>query len=122
MGCIRCREIRGKQMNNFLKDIVLRIRCYESSGGLEYFISFETQCENVIFGFVRLRLCNVKNDEFVKNIFPELIGCAMVRELHVYGQMIPVFERENETQSSSQHMGFGEQLMNAAQIVAVLNG
>ena len=123
--CIRCREIRGKQLdfsdekNN---KIVLKIRSYESSDGTEYFISYETINEETIFGFVRLRICN--DFEVVKDIFPELVNCAMIRELHVYGQMIPVFKKDDkgEKVKKVQHMGFGKKLMNAAEIVAVLNG
>ena len=119
-ACIRCREIRGKQLdfgdtkNN---EIVLKIRSYESSDGIEYFVSYETVNEETIFGFVRLRICG--DFEIAKDVFPELVGCAMVRELHVYGQMVPVFTKQL---TKTQHIGFGKKLMNAAEVIAVKNG
>eukprot|EP01083_Nonionella_stella_P051015 135481_1 len=114
-ACIRCREIRTKKIDQSNR-VILKIRSFESSGGIEYFISYETVNEEIIFGFVRLRICS--DFEVVKDIFPELVGCAMIRELHVYGQMIPVFDKKKSTQ----HKGFGKKLMNAAEQIAVTNG
>ena len=39
---------------------------------------------DLICGFLRLRICEPGTDAF-----PELEGCALVRELHVYGELIP---------------------------------
>ncbi|ETO29987.1 elongator complex protein 3, partial [Reticulomyxa filosa] len=103
-------------------DAKLFIRKYESSGGDEYFLSFETEDESTIFGFVRLRLVHDKN--ITDEVFPELKDCAMIRELHVYGQMKPVGNKENvRTQDyKTQHTGFGRRLMIAAEQIAVLKG
>eukprot|EP01084_Bolivina_argentea_P027711 51491_1 len=121
--CIRCREVRGKQLDysDEKNEIILKIRSYKSSDGIEYFISYETKNEQVIFGFVRLRICD--DFDIVSDIFPELVDCAMIRELHVYGQMIAVFQKNDiDALKKTQHMGFGKKLMNAAEIIAVLNG
>ena len=51
--CIRCREIKGRDKS---EEAVLKVRKYRASGGIEYFISFETPDEQWIFGFARLRI------------------------------------------------------------------
>jgi predicted N-acetyltransferase YhbS len=52
-----------------------------------------------------------------KIAFQELVGCAMIRELHVYGQVVQV-NRTGQTGPSSstsqQHAGFGTRLMQNA--------
>eukprot|EP01083_Nonionella_stella_P232843 820946_1 len=63
--CIRCREIgthirRDNQAVVTCKlqqqEIVLKKRQYKSSGGDEIFISFESEDETILMGFVRIRL------------------------------------------------------------------
>ncbi len=54
------------------------------------------------------------------DIFPELKGCTLIRELHVYGQMIPV-ENEN-VNPVAQHAGFGRRLMKKAEEISYNNG
>lgn len=84
--CIRCREVKGdRNIAQKLATAVLKERVYEASEGSETFLSFETPDEATIFGFLRLRT-NVRNAECP---FPELDGCALIRELHVYGNLIP---------------------------------
>ena len=65
---------------------VLTQRTYPASGGTEHFLSFESPDETVIFGFVRLRLSRDPGS----GVFPALKGAALIRELHVYGQLVPV--------------------------------
>ena len=48
--------------------------------GMEYFISFESNDENILYGFVRLRLNREWHD-----VLPHLHDHAMIQELHVYG-------------------------------------
>ncbi|CAM9824999.1 unnamed protein product, partial [Heterosigma akashiwo] len=50
--CIRCREVKAQDF----KDPTFKVRRYEASGGLEYFLSFETPDESVLYGFLRLRI------------------------------------------------------------------
>ena len=59
---------------------------YTASGGMEYFLSFETSDEKVVFGFARLRLSE-ESGICGEHTFPELRNTALVRELHVYGQV-----------------------------------
>ena len=113
--CIRCREVRNKKVD--ISDIILLVRQYDSSGGKEYFISFETSDENTIMGFVRLRLVENSSVDFIKAIK----GAALVRELHVYGNMKPLFKFKKED-DKTQHSGFGTLLMKKAEEIALNNG
>lgn len=116
--CIRCRE--PKNNNNamqYFKDenTKITVRSYPSSGGLEVFISLESDNEHTykstryIYGFCRLRIPDKHNNKLV---FAELKDCAMIRELHVYGTMNKV--GINTLINSFQHSGIGKQLIGYA--------
>ena len=107
--CIRCREVRDAIIDP--NDIKLMVREYESSGGKEHFISFESKDESMIFGFCRLRLTPNSG-----SVIPELEGCAMIRELHVYGKMNAV--GTGVQKSSSQHLGLGKRMLQKAEQIA----
>ncbi len=102
--CIRCREIGLKRVQTeFSKDDLKLCRSdYFSSGGKEIFLSFETKDNNIIFGFLRLRLMpNPQRDELtgvVEN--GDLAGgkilSGVVRELHVYGPLVRIGEKTTE--------------------------
>jgi ELP3 family radical SAM enzyme/protein acetyltransferase len=128
--CIRCREVRNKITD--VDNAKLFIRTYNASNGTEYFISFETPDRKIIYGFCRLRLSKDMGhimsggykhditkpvDEDI-NLFPELNNVAMVRELHVYGNMTPV----NNDNNFIQHRGFGKKLLAKAELIASNNG
>lgn len=110
--CIRCREVKDGQLKIDIQNLNKTVRVYEGSHGIEYFISLESD-ENVLYGFVRLRLCYQPG----ASIFPELMGSALVRELHVYGQMVPVWDKDNVEQT--QHRGIGQMLMRWAEEIAI---
>lgn len=114
--CIRCREVKNKKTN--INDALLFIRCYPASDGFEYFISIESPDEKIIYGFCRLRISKLMGYFDDINIFPFLNDCAMVRELHVYGNMTPV----NKDGQNTQHRGFGKLLMKKAEEIAIKNG
>ena len=79
-----------------------------------------------ICGFVRLRLVPEEQRERPHPVFPELTGAALIRELHVYGQMIATKSDNNKRgtgkDGQTQHMGFGRQLMAAAELEARKRG
>lgn len=84
----RSREIRNKPkaQSSKLKAVAnVVIRKYQSSGGVEYFISFEDEL-GYIYGFTRLLLPTQGRgtSDKIKGIGDDI---AMIRELHVYGQM-----------------------------------
>jgi ELP3 family radical SAM enzyme/protein acetyltransferase len=109
--CIRCREIKLQKVN--IDDIILMVREYPSSGGKEFFISYETANENILLGFCRLRL----NSNF-DGTMPELNGCAFIRELHVLGQHTNL----KGTTGNAQHMGFGRKMLEKAEEIAISYG
>jgi histone acetyltransferase (RNA polymerase elongator complex component) len=111
--CIRCREI-GKQKPS--DNINVIIRCYFASDGIEYFISFEDE-KGRLYGFTRLRLCYNPGYDFIQ----ELKGTALIRELHVYGEIIPVWDK-NLKKDSIQHKGYGMQLIQIAEDIASKSG
>jgi len=102
----RSREIRNKGKNNPDTWVVnLVIRRYQSSVGTEYFISFEDQF-GYLYGFTRLLL------------WPDLaMQGAMIRELHVYGQ-VERLKVKWKQKKSVQHKWFGKQLMEVAENIA----
>jgi ELP3 family radical SAM enzyme/protein acetyltransferase len=111
--CIRCSEIKHEKFN--IKDVTYKIYNFNASGAQEYFICvvIEHKIRDILLGFIRLRFCNSLND----SVIPELVGkTAMVRELHVYGQVNSVGTHLN---SGAQHRGIGKQLMKAAETLAI---
>jgi histone acetyltransferase (RNA polymerase elongator complex component) len=63
--------------------------------------------------------------------FPELVGAALVRELHVYGQLQPTAEamaadadgaKTASKPNKTQHSGIGRKLLERAEIVAASQG
>lgn len=111
--CIRCREVKNQKSD--LSKAILVVREYEASSGTEHFISFESPDNKILYGFLRLRICQVGKNK----IFPELTGCALIRELHVYGQVVRVnSDKKNEVQ----HFGFGRKLVEEAERISLENG
>jgi ELP3 family radical SAM enzyme/protein acetyltransferase len=111
--CIRCREVKTDDKAIAAAEFV--VRKYRANDGDEYFISFETPDRTKICGFARVRIS--KNPG--AGIFPELKGAALVRELHVYGQLVATAEKNK---SHAQHTGFGTQLMQHAERIARKHG
>ncbi|MDD5071158.1 MAG: tRNA uridine(34) 5-carboxymethylaminomethyl modification radical SAM/GNAT enzyme Elp3 [Patescibacteria group bacterium] len=106
-GCIRCREAGNKQFK--IKNAKLTIKKYKASGGQEYFISYESKNKKTLYGFCRLRLPNtVKTQDFAS-----LQNSALIRELHVYGELVPVGKDK-----IIQHAGLGKKLMKEAEKIA----
>ena len=109
---IRNREIKGNSMN--INNSQLFVEQYEASDGQEYFISYESFDRKMLYGFVRLRF----NQNKEKNDIEDLINCALIRELHVYGNVIPVADKID---SHAQNIGYGKKLMNIAEKIAIYN-
>ncbi|MCK4270114.1 MAG: tRNA uridine(34) 5-carboxymethylaminomethyl modification radical SAM/GNAT enzyme Elp3 [Methanogenium sp.] len=106
--CIRCREA-GR--NSIKSKPVIEVLEYASSGGKEFFISITA--DDVLIGFIRLR--------FPKGPWrEELDGAAIIRELHVYGSVVPL-SRSGEGKEW-QHRNFGGVLLKKAEDIACDNG
>jgi elongator complex protein 3 len=109
--CIRCREAGDRQYE--LSDIKLTILKYQATGGEEHFISYTSQDEKILFGFCRLRL-----PEKVPSEKKVLQGAALIRELHVYGELVSVGEKGGK----AQHTGLGKKMMKKAEEMAGASG
>ncbi len=112
--CIRCREIRETLVNP--DDFKLIEREYKTLRGKEYFLSFEKDDNEggKLASFTRLRI----PDDLNVAPLPELVGAALIRELHTYGQLV----RIGEEGTQSQHVGFGRRLIARAEEIAKEHG
>lgn len=108
---IRSREIKTQTFNP--DEMFMVVREYNASDGREFFISYESSDNKLLYGFIRLRLTT--NQPI--HIFPELEGCALIRELHVYGKLQPVGTKTNHVQ----HSGLGRRLLQKAEDIAKTN-
>jgi ELP3 family radical SAM enzyme/protein acetyltransferase len=143
--CIRCMEIKDRA--DRIGEAKLVVRRYMASQGIEYHISYELEKQywclpyilfciwywmnrfvgktvyyegnrelySGLFGFLRLRIDANPGIGLV----PELVGCGLIREVHVYGMSISV---GNTNTVSSQHKGVGQQLMNVAEDIIKTHG
>ena len=112
-SCIRCREIRGQQVQ--ISDLELQEQRYPAGGSEEYFLSYVTP-DDLLAGYLRLSL---PGPEAPATGLPDLESAALVRELHIYGQSLPLGESE---QGAAQHAGLGAELMVQAESIARRQG
>ncbi len=111
--CVRCREVKSKSVN--IESLKLDDLVYQAGAAKEHFISYVTP-EDKLAGFVRLSLPG--KDSPGTNI-NDLHGAALIREVHVYGQSLPVGA---EKDGAAQHAGLGTRLLEEAERIAKANG
>lgn len=99
--CIRCREVGRTDPEAELEIEELRYSCV---GGTEHFFSMVSG--DALIGFVRLR-------EPFQPHRPELPDAALLRELHVYGELVPIGEKPGG--SAWQHRNVGQELLTIAE-------
>lgn len=109
--CLRCREVRQQSSLMSKNKVELYRFDYEASVGLEVFLSFEDLERKRLYSFLRLRLPSLNQQSFA---FKTLKGAALVRELHTYGEQVPIGERMNV----AQHQGLGKKLLEEAEKIA----
>lgn len=107
--CIRCREVKAGEYNTVpeLRDLVI-----ETYGGTEHLLTFEK--DDKLFSLLRLRL-----PINPQPLFPELAGCAIIREVHTYGKTL---SHSDKTTQKTQHQGLGKRLIVQAERLAKDNG
>jgi len=117
--CIRCREvghIRNQELGIKNQGYKLFITKYKASGGVEYFLSYESPDRKILYAFLRLRIpsqaySQTHSHKFASSFacsIPELANSAIVRELHTYGHLVPIASQQK---GATQHFGLGKQLM-----------
>jgi len=115
--CIRCREVG--HVDKEPENIDLSLIKYDCSGGKEFFISYEDIANDILIGFTRLRFpASPYRKEIIENT-------ALIRELHIYGQMLNIGERsENDGKNNRiwQHRNYGRLLISKAEEIAIDNG
>ena len=110
--CIRCREVGHRMQADGImpnpEKIKISTQKYEASEGDEIFISAEDKENDVLVGYLRLRVPSEKAHR------PEIVAtaCSIVRELHVYGPLVPVGKRSAK---AWQHKGYGSTLLAEAE-------
>jgi elongator complex protein 3 len=111
-GCIRCREVGHMLEKGFTPspdDIALERIDYEASNGKEVFLSFKDEKQDILIGFLRLR---IPCEPFRPEIDDET---SLIRELHVYGPMVEIGEKASERW---QHRGYGRELLAEAERIS----
>ena len=107
--CIRCREVRENY--NPKEKLVLFRQDYNASGGKEIFLSYEDKNREKLYSLLRLRIPSQYYENCSRNIFPVLQDAAIIREVHTYGQLVPISKRK----TAPQHRGLGKKLIKEAE-------
>lgn len=113
--CIRCREAGLSQLVGRVADeqeIKFLSERYEACKGTEYFLSYEDVENDILIALLRLRFPYAPHRA-------ELKHAALVRDLHVYGELVGLGERK---QQSWQHRGYGAHLLRKAEEIAADKG
>ena len=112
-----CRDVRTREVG--IQEIHHKVRPYEvelirrdycANGGWETFLSYEDPTQDILVGLLRLR--KLSSEVYRRELKG---GVSMVRELHVYGSVVPVSTRDP---SKFQHQGFGTLLMEEAERIS----
>ena len=133
--CIRCREIKDRHVD--LEHVYFYDHEYEAQKGKENFITAvylplpedrytpSEEYRNMlklgghIIGYVRLRIN--QGTDMTENPIEELKNAAIIRELHVYGKVVPTY-LSKMMNSNTQHRGIGRRLVKLAEARAIEAG
>jgi elongator complex protein 3 len=106
--CIRCRQVKKIQnVKCKMQNLKIFVEKYEASGGIEYFLSFEDLKRKKLYAFLRLRIPSFRSTINNQQL-TILKDCAIIREVHTYGQMVAIGEKDKK---AIQHFGFGKKLI-----------
>jgi len=113
--CIRCREVGHRWLRDKVKPNRDNIRVMtfkeKASKGEEIFISTEDPENDILVGYLRLRIPSEQAHR--PEINTEM--CSIVRELHVYGPLVPVGKH---VAKAWQHKGYGSILLKEAERIS----
>jgi ELP3 family radical SAM enzyme/protein acetyltransferase len=114
---IRHREVKDRTVT----EPVLKVRQYQDTSGISYWLSFESKDEEKLYSMLRL-FFPLKNNVYQQDV---LKGAALVREIHTYGKLRTTTNKKTEyghKGNKSQHMGFGTMLLEKATEIAYQHG
>jgi elongator complex protein 3 len=111
-SCIRCREVRGETVDP--ASLTLTDTIYPAAEAEEHFLAYETPAGRIA-GYLRLSLPQNAPSLDSALGFGDLAGAALIREVHVYGQSLPVGA---EAHGAAQHIGLGTNLLREAERIA----
>uniref|UniRef100_A0A8C8I0Y0 Elongator complex protein 3 n=1 Tax=Oncorhynchus tshawytscha TaxID=74940 RepID=A0A8C8I0Y0_ONCTS len=107
-----CRDVRTREVG--IQEIHHKVRPYQvelirrdyvANGGWETFLSYEDPEQDILIGLLRLRRCSAQSFR------PELKGgVSIVRELHVYGSVVPVSSRDPSVGTRNYYRKLGYEL------------
>ncbi len=114
---IRYREV-GRQLWRYCKlpdpeNTRITRYTYEASGGVEEFLAVEDTVNDILVGFLRLRIPSEKAHR--REIDSHT---AIVRELHIYGPMVQLGKKPHPL-FEWQHRGWGRRLLAEAERIAL---
>ncbi len=115
--CIRCRDIGHLSYKYGVEtqpeNQKLLVESYSASEGEEKFISIEDTKEDALIAYLRLRFPSEKAER------EEVEGSAIVRELRVLGEALPLGKYSKKAE---QHRGYGRELLSEAEKIASEEG
>jgi len=109
---IRAREVKSKFID--IPNAQIFIDTYPASNGTNIFISLESSNRLTLYGFCRLRFNHSDTRVQFECLKPHT-QVAMVRELHVYGGVVP--QGLTASHDKTQHLGVGKLLMYIAEML-----
>ena len=109
--CIRCREVRENYDPK--EKIYLFRQDYDASDGREIFLSYENRKREKLYSLLRLRVPQ-QDENISRPVFPVLKNAAIIREVHTYGELVPI----SEIKMAPQHRGLGKKLIEEAEKIA----
>ncbi|KAJ9078621.1 Elongator subunit [Entomophthora muscae] len=118
----KCRDVRTREVG--IVDLHRKVRPdhvelirrdYTANGGWETFLAYEDPEQDILVGLLRLRQCAAATTFRPELTGPDNSPASIVRELHVYGSVVPVHGRDP---TKFQHQGFGALLMEEAERIA----
>jgi elongator complex protein 3 len=128
---VRTREVGIREIHEAVRpqSIELVRRDYVANGSWETFLAYEDPVRDILVALLRLRRLSKETthrmelriedtaagDDSSNSGVGQGTGCSVVRELHVYGTVVPVHERDP---TRFQHRGFGTLLMEEAERIA----
>jgi len=115
--CIRCHEVGSRVV--LPENLNLVDFAYPAGEAEEHFLSYRTPGDKIT-AYLRLSVPHQEDTTSpLLEAIPELAGCAIVREVHVYGQALGVGHGQ---EGAAQHIGLGTNLLDEAARIAMQQG